>query len=63
MSVKGKRRVFSPTGSTAGQSTADITVIPSIIIIFTVLQKDIYSRITELDTFSDDRKKFKVYKI
>jgi hypothetical protein len=61
MSVKGKGRAFSFTGSTAGQSTADITVIFSIITVPTVLQKNTYSRVAELDIFSGDRKKFKAY--
>jgi hypothetical protein len=61
MSAKSKGRAFSPTGSTAGQSTADTTAISSIIAI-TVLVKDTYSRITEPDTFFNDRKKFKAYK-
>jgi hypothetical protein len=61
MSAKDKGRVFSPTGNTAGQSTADTTAIFLIIIAFTVLAKDTYSRVTELDTFFSDRKKFKAY--
>jgi hypothetical protein len=64
MSVKGKGRASSPTGSTAEQNTADITVTPSTIITApTVLQKDIYLEITEPDTFSGDRKKFKTYEV
>jgi hypothetical protein len=61
MSVKGKGRASSPTGNTAGQSTADITAIPLTITAITVLAKDTYPRVAEPDTFSGDRKKFKIY--
>jgi hypothetical protein len=62
MSVKGKGRASSLTGSMAGQSTADTTVTPSTTAIApTVLQKNTYPKITEPDTFSGDRKKFKAY--
>jgi hypothetical protein len=47
---KGKERAVSPTGS--------ITVITAV---FTVQAKDIYPRVKIPDTFSGDRKKFKVY--
>jgi hypothetical protein len=61
MFIKGKGRASSPTGNTAEQSTADITATPSITTVPTVLQKDTYPRVTEPDTFSGDRKKFKAY--
>jgi hypothetical protein len=51
MSAKGKERAFSPTDS--------ITI--AVITVITVLTKDTYPRITKSDTFSGDRKKFKVY--
>jgi hypothetical protein len=47
---KGKERAVSPTGN--------IIIIAAI---FTVQAKDTYSRVKILDTFSGDRKKFKVY--
>jgi hypothetical protein len=47
---KGKERAPSLTGN-----------IIIAIIVTVVQQKDIYSRITEPDTFSGDRKKFKAY--
>jgi hypothetical protein len=49
---KGKERVFSLTGNTI------ITVaVP------TVLTKDTFPRVEFPDTFSGDRKKFKVYEL
>jgi hypothetical protein len=47
---KGKERVFSLTGS-----IIITAVIP------TVLTKDIFFRVKSPDTFSGDRKKFKIY--
>jgi hypothetical protein len=47
---KGKERVPSPTGN-----------IIAAVIISTVQAKDIYFRVKVLDTFSGDRKKFKIY--
>jgi hypothetical protein len=50
---KNKERAFSLTGS--------ITIILTTVI--TVFTKDTYSRITEPDIFSGDRKKFKTYEV
>jgi hypothetical protein len=47
---KGKERVINPTGS-----------ITAIAIILTVQAKNTYLKVKILDTFSDDRKKFKTY--
>ena len=47
---KSKKRAFSPTGNTI------ITIA-----VFTVLAKDIFFKIEILDTFLNDRKKFKIY--
>jgi hypothetical protein len=47
---KGKKRAASPTGSII------VTVTVS-----TVQAKDTYLRVEALDTFSGDRKKFKIY--
>jgi hypothetical protein len=47
---KGKKRAASPTGN-----------IIIIAVISTVQAKDIYPRIKILNTFSGDRKKFKIY--
>jgi hypothetical protein len=49
---KGKKRAFSLAGNIITVATVTTTV----------LTKDIYSRIVEPDTFSGDRKKFKIYK-
>jgi hypothetical protein len=49
--LKGKERVISLTGSINTVAIAATTV----------LIKDTYPRIIEPDTFSGDRKKFKVY--
>jgi hypothetical protein len=47
--AKGKKRAASLTGSTV------------IIAITTILTKNIFPRVTEPNTFSGDRKKFKIY--
>jgi hypothetical protein len=51
MSAKDKKRAFNLISNTMTAVTA----------ITTILTKDIYPRIAELDTFLDDRKKFKAY--
>jgi hypothetical protein len=50
---KGKERAPSPTGSTT------ITVIAAL----TILTKNTFLRVESPDTFSGDRKKFKVYEL
>jgi hypothetical protein len=47
--AKGKERAANPTGNIMTAA------------IITVLAKDTFFRITEPDTFSSDRKKFKAY--
>jgi hypothetical protein len=47
---KGKERAASPTGN--------ITITATV---STVQAKNTYSRVKALDTFSGDRKKFKIY--
>jgi hypothetical protein len=47
---KGKERAVNPTGSTI-----------AIAVVFTVQVKDTYPKVEASDTFSGDRKKFKVY--
>jgi hypothetical protein len=47
---KGKKRAANPTGN-----------IIAIVTIFTVQAKNIYLKVKALDTFSGDRKKFKIY--
>jgi hypothetical protein len=49
--LKDKERVFNLTDN----------IITTAIIVTIVLAKNTYSRIEEPDTFSGDRKKFKVY--
>jgi hypothetical protein len=55
MSAKNKKRASSLTGNITTVTTITITVV------ITVLTKDTYPKVTELDTFSGDRKKFKAY--